>query len=134
MATVKIVCGPPCVGKSTYVGQHAGPDDIVLDWDDIVTDLGYPPRHQFVNKSLVGIVTEEWRIRLAKATATDRVVWVIRSQSARQCAPLARSLNAELIELSEPVPVLLERAAHRPHPEEHRRLILAWHGTRRRRR
>ncbi|WP_156759556.1 AAA family ATPase [Microbacterium karelineae] len=130
MATVHIVCGPPCAGKSTYVAEHAEPDDVVLDWDGIVTDLGFPPRHHHVDKSLLPVVMDEWRRRLADATAGDGVVWVIRAKPRREVQSLARSLKADVMEITAPLPVLLERAAARPHPAEHRRLILAWHRRR----
>lgn len=32
---LEIVCGPPGAGKSYYVGQHAGPDDVAIDLDGI---------------------------------------------------------------------------------------------------
>lgn len=30
-----VITGAPCSGKSTYLGQHARPDDIVIDFDAI---------------------------------------------------------------------------------------------------
>jgi len=134
MTEFRIVCGPPCVGKSTYISEHASPDDMVIDWDEIVTDLGFPPRHHFVAPDLLGVVADEWRRRIARAREFDGVVWVIRAKPARDVQPLARSLGAEVIELTAPLRVLLERAAHRPHPVEHRRLIRSWHARNRYRR
>lgn len=40
-----IVCGPPCSGKTTYIEQHRGPTDIVIDLDSILTELHPPYRH-----------------------------------------------------------------------------------------
>jgi predicted kinase len=134
VATFHIVCGSPCAGKSTYVAEHAEPGDVVLDWDEIVTDLGFPPRHHHVDRSLLGPVSDEWRRRMAAAREADGAVWVIRSKPRAAVLPLARSLGADVIELTAPLPVLLQRAAERPHPEEHRRLILSWHGRYRRKR
>ena len=37
---VILVCGPPASGKSTYVRRHAGPDDIVIDYDLIGREFG----------------------------------------------------------------------------------------------
>ncbi len=34
-----MVCGPPGAGKSTYINQRKGPDDIVIDIDAILQDL-----------------------------------------------------------------------------------------------
>lgn len=133
MATVHIVCGPPCAGKSTYVLEHAGTDDLIIDWDEIVESLGFPPRHHFVERGLVGVIADEWRRRIARAKLHDGVVWVIRAKPAREVRPLATSLGADIIEITAPVPVLLERASHRPHPEAHRKLILSWHARARRR-
>lgn len=38
---VKLICGPPASGKSTYVRDNAGPDDIVIDLDMVARDHGY---------------------------------------------------------------------------------------------
>ena len=35
--TIRTVCGPPGAGKSTYVADHAGPEDLVVDLDEIRT-------------------------------------------------------------------------------------------------
>lgn len=40
--TVTVVTGPPCAGKSTYVREHAGQGDVVVDLDAIAQSLGYP--------------------------------------------------------------------------------------------
>jgi 5-methylcytosine-specific restriction enzyme A len=37
---VKLICGPPAAGKSTYVQANAGPHDIVIDLDAIAHDYG----------------------------------------------------------------------------------------------
>lgn len=35
--TIRTICGPPGAGKSTYVADHAGPEDLVVDLDEIRT-------------------------------------------------------------------------------------------------
>lgn len=40
-----IVCGPACSGKSTWVAQHAGPRDLVIDLDVIAADISGEPLH-----------------------------------------------------------------------------------------
>lgn len=43
---VTIVCGPSGSGKSRYVKEHAGPNDLVLDLDVIKARLSGQPMHQ----------------------------------------------------------------------------------------
>lgn len=40
-----IVCGPACAGKTTYVAQHAGPRDLVIDLDVIAVGISGEPLH-----------------------------------------------------------------------------------------
>jgi hypothetical protein len=39
---VTVVIGPPCSGKTTYVTEHRGPEDLVVDLDVIAQALGSP--------------------------------------------------------------------------------------------
>lgn len=41
---MSLVCGPPAAGKSYYVSHSCDVDDIVIDLDEIVRDLGAAPR------------------------------------------------------------------------------------------
>ncbi len=134
MRAVHIVCGSPCAGKSTYVRENAAPEDLIVDWDEIVTDLGYQPRQHLVDGALLPIVSDEWRRRLAVALQHDGTVWIVRARPRREVEPLATSLGADVIEVKAPLEVLLERATSRPFPEAHRSLILGWHNRYRRRR
>ena len=43
--TVTVVAGPPCSGKTHHVRTNAGPDDLVIDWDEIAVRLGSPRSH-----------------------------------------------------------------------------------------
>jgi hypothetical protein len=40
-----IVCGAPASGKNAYVASHAGPDDVVIDLDEIASRLSGLPLH-----------------------------------------------------------------------------------------
>lgn len=40
-----IVCGPPASGKSTYVAQHKGERDLVIDLDVIASEISGEPLH-----------------------------------------------------------------------------------------
>lgn len=36
---IRLVLGPPCAGKSTYISEHAEPGDITLDWDALAAAI-----------------------------------------------------------------------------------------------
>ena len=42
---VYVVWGSPCSGKSTYVREQAGPDDLIVDLDLIYSSLSFCPIH-----------------------------------------------------------------------------------------
>jgi 5-methylcytosine-specific restriction endonuclease McrA len=43
LVPIHLVCGPPASGKSTFVREHAGPGDLVLDLDDIIAEIAGRP-------------------------------------------------------------------------------------------
>ena len=45
MKTVHIVYGPPLAGKSTFVRENMGPDDLVFDMDAVQNALCYGEDH-----------------------------------------------------------------------------------------
>ena len=53
---VKCVWGAPLSGKSTYVLNHAGKNDIVWDWDKIKQSVGLIGLHEDNNKPLSSIL------------------------------------------------------------------------------
>ena len=54
---VYVVHGPPLSGKSTYVQEHKGPNDLVFDFDLIMSALSGLPVHQH-NENLIGYVLD----------------------------------------------------------------------------
>jgi HNH endonuclease len=72
-----IVCGPPAGGKSTYVHEYAGHDDIIIDLDGIrirnqmLADLATAsaPRAWFITPAPKGTTRQHWHSMLgAKRT------------------------------------------------------------------
>lgn len=62
---VLLVCGPPASGKTTYVLEHAGEKDLVLDLDLIVQELSRKPLYRDKGKYL----DQAWRIRNERLAA-----------------------------------------------------------------
>lgn len=130
MHPVTLVSGPPCAGKSTWVGQHAGPGDLVLDFDVIARgELG--SRSKWDHTPWVWRETERLireRMRALGAHGADRPSWVIRSiPDGYTRAVVAGNIRAtRRVLLLPPRAVLDGRAGARPDPAETRSAITRW--------
>lgn len=45
MVSIRVVTGPPCSGKSSYIAEHADPAATKVDLDQLAHGLGYPASH-----------------------------------------------------------------------------------------
>ena len=79
---VKLVCGPPASGKSSYVRRFAGKADIVIDLDTIAKERGYGRDRP---AGAVGELLAERNRRLAGLAnePKERIAWVILSAASR---------------------------------------------------
>ena len=68
---LEIVCGPPGGGKSTYVRDRAGKDDLVIDLDAIMSSLSGLPEHMTSRKHLRPAL--ERRNALLRGLSTDTI-------------------------------------------------------------
>lgn len=118
---IVLLCGPPCSGKSTLAHQLAGPDDVVLDYDDIARALGSPEAWQHAEPYRT-LAEEHMQARIHAATQDqcDGTAWVIRSAPwPLMPARLAGALNAHVYLLDPGKAVCLRRADQRPTGTRH---------------
>lgn len=99
---VKLICGPPAAGKSTYVRVNAGPDDIIIDLDMIARQWGLG-RDRPAGATRALLLQRNQRLAALANEPTDRVAWVIitaPSKPLRQwwCAALGVS-SADMVVL-----------------------------------
>jgi len=126
---VVLVTGSPCAGKTTYVQQHASPEDTVLDMDAIAVELGsdrdWRHRQVKVDRANRGMRSGIWTV----ANSVDGTAWVIRCvANGHQRQHLATKLKAdEVLVLKPDLDVVLERASRRPDPVGTQRLVRDWY-------
>lgn len=75
----KVVCGPPAAGKTTYVREHAGPNDLILDLDEMALPILGRPFHQ-ANGMQKALLLRERNHRIARFASggTDHpTCWLI---------------------------------------------------------
>jgi hypothetical protein len=73
---VKMVCGPPCAGKSTYVREHARPGDTVIDIDSIAKEHGYG-RDRPADVTGLLLLDRNQRLAALAHKPPEHVAWVI---------------------------------------------------------
>lgn len=130
---VMLVCGPPAAGKSTYVREHMGKDDSVIDIDTIAREQGFGRDRPSDITSLLLIERNERLAALAKASP-EHVAWVIvTAASAKLRSWWCAQLNVRSEDLILLVPPQLELVMRvRADPERrsvrelHERLIAEW--------
>lgn len=72
------VTGPPCSGKTTYVHQHRGPRDLVIDYDALAVALGSPVDHDH-DPALIPFITEARDALLRRAVRRSDLdtIWIV---------------------------------------------------------
>jgi hypothetical protein len=123
---VKLICGPPASGKSSYWRTNARPGDIIIDLDLIAHRLGYsrlrPPR-------VIGQLLVERNSRLATLAyeSAERVAWFVvsaPSKSLRKWWSDALNVRTEDVVLLVPERAELRR---RVYNDPSRRRVLESH-------
>ena len=98
---VVIVCGPPGSGKSTYVRQNAGPNDLRIDLDEIRSQLAKVPLHSPAPEFTAAALDE--RNRILRSLASDyehECAWfIISAPSADERSAWREKLGASRVVL-----------------------------------
>ena len=96
-----VVIGPPAAGKSTWCREHAGPDDIIIDYDLLALALSAPRDGESKHEHAKGVkaVTKAARqAAIDKAiTLKDCDVYLIHSTPSAQLLSKYRRAGAEIV-------------------------------------
>ncbi len=123
---IRVVTGPPCAGKSTYVQEHRKDKDVVVDYDLIAQALGSTTPHD-----------SQGAIRTCALSARDRVTdlcierdfdsWVIHTELDSDDEELFRLAGAEFIEVDPGEDECIARAEADGRTEDCIDAIHAWY-------
>lgn len=121
-ASIVLVTGPPCSGKTTYVHDHRSAGDIVIDFDALAVALGSPDSHDHPPE-LMSVTTAAWAAALAEARRHTAKVWIVRVFP----TPTDLALASETVTLDVPAEECKRRAQEAGRPEAAVGVIDVWH-------
>lgn len=123
---IRVVTGPPCAGKSTYVSENRMDKDVVVDYDIIAQALGNTVPHD-----------SKGAIRTCAVSARDLVTdlcverdfdsWIIRHELDADEHTMFEMAGAEFVEIDPGEDVCLARAEADGRPEDCIDAIRAWY-------
>lgn len=119
-----VVTGPPCSGKSTYIGARAGADDIVIDLDRIALALAAEGTESHDYPDHVRTVARRARVAAIDAAlgySRRFGVWIIEAAPSPGAVKFYIRRGARIVTCSASPEELAERAAKRP--ERNRELM-----------
>lgn len=124
--TYTVVTGPPCAGKSTWVREHARPDDIVIDYDTLAQALSMSNDEHDVPDAPRRVAMDARMTAITSAARQHDVdVWVIDSDPSPERHGVYRMARAIYHRIDPGIDVCLERAQQRPPETEH--YIMRWY-------
>ena len=106
-----IVCGPPGAGKSTYVRQHANPDDYVICVDTILQRISGAPEHHAPVRMLPKAldIRNDMLRSLARSPKHDRAWFIVSAPSPRERYRWHTRLGGSLVVLHPPLAECIRR-------------------------
>ncbi|MEJ6013805.1 hypothetical protein WG936_08150 [Corynebacterium sp. H127] len=129
-AKLHVVTGPPAAGKSTFIREYAGPDDVVIDFDFIANALsGRPVDNHDHSRHVVTVAKAARRAALDKALLQPVTTWIIHSSPAESTLQSYRRMGAEVHVIDPGKQVVMSRCkAERP--PEMLKVAAAWYSSR----
>jgi predicted transcriptional regulator len=122
-----VVTGPPCAGKSTYIRQHAMPDDIVIDFDQIAQALGSQVTHGH-SPHIAAVAAEARHAAIKEAIGqhqAGRRVWIADTSPGERRRWQYRNAGARIITCTAE-PAELHRRASENRPASWHAAIDQW--------
>lgn len=106
-----IVCGPPASGKSTYVAERIGSNDLLIDLDDILQALTGVPGHAAPRWALPAALDQRNKMlaALADDRAHDRAWFIVGAPREAERRHWAKMLDGEVVVLATPAEVCVGR-------------------------
>lgn len=129
----KVVYGPPCSGKSTYVQEHKGSKDVLFDYDRIFCAMTYATEHTKSDRDYAHRFVMDCRSAFVKTAKTGEHgaenVWFIISNLNDNTRKWLESLSPEYIRMDvteEECLARLEKDDTRPDKEHQAEVIKKW--------
>lgn len=115
---IKIVMGPPCAGKSTYVSEHSEKGDLIIDYDLIAKALGSETSHASdgIIKRAAFDARESAILRALNEPKENS--WIIHTSPTEEHIKRYNDVGAEFIELDPGYDTCIERAKEDNRPQQ----------------
>lgn len=129
MTNVKVIYGAPLSGKTTYVKDHVGSNDIIYDFDDLMRSLSGLP-YQTANQYLVDYIMDIRKVIIKRLHKEENInnAFIITSFIGSDLKQLFKGLEVEYIKMDTSIKECLERLnrSERADKDSVKKVIKEW--------